>query len=512
MRKLVLYIVISLPGLQLMARQSNSSDSVYYYDQTNRQMEWAHTGSTHLLFSNYKNIARSQLYAGREQGSFRRAQEAYRQTTAGFHTDGIKTSGRFTVAGRFDFEKRWDDSLGWWNGGEYKEEQPYYFFAGKAAKYEKQLFNLAATVTYNLWKNKLYIGSGASYRYHWTTRSVDPRPDVKEFYTLFRPEIAGRLGKHIAGTGFIWGRGNEVDRIAYKNSTYNGSPAYIERNNFMSLGFGHIAHMDRYLQHFNETRGFFAHYATAFKNWQLQAGGEYQLFQEDIDKDSLATRSDHGLYAFLQQDKTSGNLLITHTAGKNSRQMELKFTTQSMLNWASEFQATSYQYTATNASITYRQLWQKNNGIGIEVGAGCHYKDQYKEDIVAAHKHQLKVITPHIYAGIYRRAANKSSLAFNLTPSFIHALTNDLSVPVSQEKYFTYGVVYPDYLYWQKNSLGLTTQFKFIQKEKPKRHRLGCTVNLKWQQATDGAHTELPALYIPSGNRWSAGASLNLYL
>jgi hypothetical protein len=512
MRKLIVYILLSLPGLQLMAQQTISSDSIYFYDQTSRSIEWAHTSSTHLLFSNYKNIARSKLYTGREQGSFRRAQEAYRQTTAGFHTDGIKTLGRFTLAGQFDFEKRWDDSLAWWNGGEYREEQPYYYFAGKASKYEKQLFNLATTVSYNIWKNKLYIGTGASYRYHWTTRSVDPRPDVKELYTMIRPEITTRFGKHIIGTGLVWARGSEKDRISYKNTAYAGNQSFIERNNYMSLGFGHIAQMPNYMQHFNETSGFFAHYATTFNSWQLQMSAEYQLFQEDIDKDSSSTRSNHGLYAFLQQDKTSGNLLLNHRTGKSKQQVELKFTTQSMLNWASEFQATSYQYTATTASITYRHSWQKNNGIGIEVGAGCDYKEQYREDIVAAHKHQLQVITPHIYAGIYRRAANKSSLSFNLIPSLRHTLTNELSVPATQEKYFTYGVVYPDYLYWQKNSYGIASQFNFIQKGNSKRHRLGCTVNMKWQQANGDTQTELPALYIPSGNRWSASASLNLYL
>lgn len=512
MRKLILYILIVLLGPQLKAQQTISSDSVFFYDQTNRQMEWAHTGTTHLLFGNYKNIARSQLYTGREQGSLRRAQEAYRQTTAGFHTEGIKNLGRFTLAGKFDFEKRWDDSLAWWNGGEYKEEQPYYYFAGKSSKYEKQLFNLSATVAYNLWKNKLYVGTAANYRYHWTTRSVDPRPDIKEFYTLLSPGITGRFGKHLAGAGIVWGRGSEYDRISYKNSAYNGNQTYIDRNNYMSLGFGHIAQMTGYMQHFNETSGFFAHYATTYKNWQLQVSGEYQLFQEDIDKDSSSTRSKHGLYAFLQQEKTNAYLLLSHATGKSRQQLALTFTTQSMLNWASEFQATSYQYTANNASLTIRQLWQKNNGIGIEVGAGFDYKEQYKEDIVAAHKHQVHIIAPHVYAGIYRRTVNKSLLSFNLMPSFRYTLINDLTVPASQEKYFTYGVVYPDYLYWQQNGWGAASQFQFIEKGNDKRYRLGCTINIKWQQSTDGSQTDLPALYIPSGARWSASASLNLYL
>jgi hypothetical protein len=512
MRKLILYILISLLSSHPMAQQTVLSDSVYFYEQTNRQIIWAHNSVTHLLFGNYKSIARSQLYTSHEQGSLRRAQEPYKQTTAGFHTDGIKSTGRLSLAGRFDFEKRWEDSLAWWNGGEYNEAQPYYYFAGKAGKYEKQLYNLSATAAYDLWKNKLYIGASGNYRHHCTTRSIDPRPDIIEFTTLIRPEVTGRFGKHIAGAGLLWGRGSESDRISFKNPTFNGNQTYIDRNNFMSLGFGHFAQMGRIMQHFNETSGFFAHYATHLKKWMLQASGEYQLFQEDIDVDSSSTRSNHGLYAFLQQDKTSGNLLLTHTTGNRRQQIELKFITQSMLNWAKEFQATSYQYTATNINFAYHRLWQKNNGIGFEAGAGFDYKEQYKEDIVAAHKQQLQVITPHLYAGIYRRAANKSSLSFNLMPSFRHAITNELVIPTTQEKYFTYGVVYPNYLYWQKNSLGLASQVNFIQKENANRYRLGCTVNLKYQQSADGGQVELPALYIPSGNRWNISASLNLYL
>ncbi|HEX6430417.1 MAG TPA: hypothetical protein VF008_22145 [Niastella sp.] len=505
-------MLLGLPGIHLNAQQTISSDSIYLYEQTSRQQEWAHYSSTQLLFRDFRNVARSQLYGGHEQGSFHKSQEAYQQTVAGFHTDGVKTLGRFTLAGQFDFEKRWEDSAAWWNGGEYNEAQPYYFFAGKAGKYEKQLYNLSAIAAYNLWKNKLYLGMNGNYRYHWTTRSVDPRPDVKEFSTLLRPEITGRFRQHIAGAGLLWGRGNEDTDIGYANKNYSGNQLYLDRNNIMSLGFGNIGKMDRYIRRYNKTNGFFVQYVTTFKSWSLQTGGEYELWQEDITLDSFSTRNRHSLYAFLQQDKTAGNLLLTHTRNKSQQQWELQFTTLSMLNWSIEFNATSYQYTATESRITYRQLWKKNNGMSVELGAGCEYKDQLKEDIVASHKYQLQVITPHVYAGVYRQATNKSWLSLRVTPSFRHTLTNELTVPVTQENYFTQGVVYTDYLYWQKNSWGVATQFDLIQKEKPKRHRIGCTFKVKWQQTGEAAQTTLPALYIPSGSRWNAAASINLYL
>lgn len=505
-------MLLGLPGIQGNAQQTISSDSIYLFEQTSRQLEWAHTSATHLLFRDFTNIARSQLYAGHEQGSFRRAQQAYRQTAAGFHTDGVKKLGRFYLAGQFDFEKRWEDSAAWYNGGEFNEAQPYYFFAGKAGKYEKQLYNLSATAAYNLWKNKLYLGMGGNYRYHWTTRSVDPRPDVKEFSTVFRPEITARFGKHIAGAGLIWGRGSENTDISYTNRNFRGNQLYLERNSFMSLGFGHMGKFDKDLQRYHETSGFFGHYAARFYKWDLQASAGYELWQEDISLDTTSTRNRHELYAFLQQDKTWGKLLLNHSGSRSRQQWELNFATQSLLNRASEFNGTNYQYTATEVQVTGRQLWQKQNGISVELGGGCAYKEQYKEDIAAAHKYQLQVVTPHVYAGIYRQAANKSWLSLRVTPSYRHILTNELSVPATQENYFTRGVVYTDHLYWQQNSWSVATQFSFIQKEKPKRHRLGTTLRVKWQQAVDGTQTDLPALYIPSDNRWRAGASLNLYL
>ncbi|HEY8896586.1 MAG TPA: hypothetical protein VIM79_17290 [Niastella sp.] len=512
MHKLILYILFGLPGPQLMAQQTISSDSIYLYDQTYRQQQWAHSGTTHLLFRDYNNVARAQLYAGLTQGSFRRSQEAYKQHVAGFHTDGIKSIGRFTMAGKFDFEKTWEDSAAWWNDGEYNEAQPYYFFAGKAGAYEKQLYNLSATVTYNLLKNKFYVGAGGNYRYHRTTRSVDPRPEVNAFSTILRPEITWRHKQQLIGAGFVWGRGSDEINISYKSRNYSGNQTYIERNNFMSLGFGYIGKMQYSLDRYNETSGFFAHYANRLKNWELQAAGGYELWQQDITLDASSTRGKYNLYAFLQQEKTHGSLLLNHTGNKSRQQWGINFTTQNMLNWASEFNATSYQYTANEASITYRQIWPENTGIRLEAGAGCEYKDQLKEDVVAAHVHQLKVITPHVYVAIYRQAPGKAPLSLSILPSYRHTLTNELSVPPTQENYFTRGVVYTDYLYWQKNSMELTTQFKYMQKEAGKRYRLGCTVNLKYQQSTAGTHTELPALYIPSGNRWGISASLNLYL
>lgn len=512
MRTLFLYILFGLLGSQLMAQQTISSDSIYFYDQTARQVQWAHNGVTHLLFHDYNNVARAQLYASREQGSFRRAQEAYKQTTAGFHTDGIKKHGRFTLAGQFDFEKRWEDSAAWWNDGEYNESQPYYFFAGKAGKYEKQLYNLSATVAYNLLKNKLYIGVGGNYRFHWTTRSVDPRPDVKSFGTMLKPEITWRHKQHTIGVGFVWGRGSDDIGIGYKSKVYDGNQTYIERNSFLSMGFGHIGKRKGSLTRFDETSGYFVNYASRFANWALQAGAGYTLWQQDLTVDVTPTRNRYTLYAFIQQEKTTGNLLLEHTGAKSRQQWEINFTTQNILNWASEFNGTNYQYVANDVSITYRQLWHKRTGLRLEIGAGCDYKDQSKEDVVTAHQHQFQVITPHVYAAVYRQAPGKSPLSLSITPSYRHALTNDLSVPATQENYFTQGVVYTDYLYWQKNSIGLATQFKYLQKEASKRYRVGGTINIKWQQAVHGGQVELPALYIPSGNRWSVNASLSLYL
>jgi hypothetical protein len=522
MRKLILYILFGLLGPQLLAQQTISSDSIYLYEQTYRQQQWALKSATHLLFRDFKNVARAQIYASQEQGSFRRSQEAWKQTVAGFHTDGIKIAGfhtdgikrmgRFTLTGQFDFEKTWEDSAAWWNDGEYNEAQPYYFFAGKAGAYEKQLYNLSATVAYNLWKNKLYIAAGGDYRYHWTTRSVDPRPEVNAFGTILRPEIILRHKNQLMGAGFTWGRGSSEINIGYKNPNYSGNQTYIERNNFMSLGFGYIGKLKNYLTRYEETSGFFIHYANRFSNWELQASGGYELWQQDITLDISATRDRYNLYAFLQQEKTHGNLFLNHTAPKSRQQWEINFYTQSMLNRASEFNATSYQYTANEGNISYRQIWPKSTGVQFEIGAGCNFKDQYKEDAVAAHTHQLQVITPHVYAAIYRQAPGKAPLSLSIMPSYRYTLTNELSVPPTQENYFTKGVVYTDYLYWQKNSIGLATQFKYMQKEAAKRYRLGCTVNLKYQQSSAGTQTELPALYIPSGNRWSASASLNLYL
>lgn len=495
------------------AQTGRVSDSLYFYGQESRQLTLSQTSATLLQAAPVHKVGAASLSWNMQSGSFRRSQEAQKGSTVAFYTEGFEQLGRFRIGGKFRFDNIIEDSLGWNLQGLQEEGQPYYFFAGKAGEYKRQNYKLDAVISYELLKQRLYISFGADYLFHWTTRSVDPRPDSKNYHLLLKPELSLRLGKQLAGINFVWGRGRDGNSVVYKNRNYAGNLTYQDRNRYLSLGYGHIARTaDNGLYRYNYFSGAGLHYSGNWKNLSLQFHSAYLFTEQEHSLDDYG-REKSVLYSLVQKDDAEADILLTRTTPGNRQQLRLNGGTVKTLNWSSEFQATNYQHLRNSANLSYWYRFEGKRKYKPELGLGIGWTDVTKEDVVVSHYLSYSKITPSVNAALYRDMY-KSRLSAGIEATYHIPLQSSLDVPGTQINYFTQGIALPDYLFYSSKFWVTSLVFNWQTTEVLKRIPLGLRLNIDWSHQTAPVDEPLSAepYFRPGGNRLQFGAAMTIYL
>ncbi|HJV20166.1 MAG TPA: hypothetical protein VJ552_09845 [Sediminibacterium sp.] len=502
--------LLLLLAVSVAAQRNGLADSIYFYQQSAAEAGMIQHNATQLVSSPVEKTGYASLSATHISGGFRRVQQAQRTTIADFYTEGYSTLKRVRIAGSFHFNKIMEDSLAWTMKGLEDEVQPYYFFAGKAGAYERQNYNMDALVAYEMLKNKLYVSLGAGYNYHWTTRSVDPRPDVNNFKLTLHPSVTYRFGKHLVGAGFTWGYGNETTSIAYKNKNYAGNQLYIERNSYLSLGYGHITKMQGRLRHFNDYSGFDASYTGVAGKIRIRANAAYQLRSEELTMDEGNSSRLYHVYSKLYVQDMQADLLLSKQGKRSNQQLYAKLSSQSGDNWAAEFDGSNYFYLCNTLNLSY--LYRFNTGNAEpELGAGIDFTDVSREDYVEQHYLRNTFVRPGITANLYWKSGKLASFAAAFHPSYTIPLLNELEAPPTQVNVFTRGVVYSDYLYYSYKALNLEARIQALRKNMFKQLDAGMTIRAVWAGKSGEADLVLPSAYDPNKYRLNISCSFNLY-
>ncbi len=508
MRTAGIFIFFTMLSVTVLSQQQYSSDSIFFYKQATDNFNFVKRSATQLNTFGLKRLGMVQLETAHEKGSFRRAQQAHSNTTTDFYSEGMATLGRWKVSGSFHFNKIWEDSLAYSLKGTDDDAQPYYFFAGKAGKYERQNYNMSTIASYELIKDRLYLSGGIQFDYHWTTRSVDPRPEVKYFKFLFSPEISYRFKNNYLGASLDIGYGRETNSIDYKNRNYAGNQTFIERNIFLSLGYGHIGKLPGFLNRYSDYSGFKIHYAGEKGKYLIRTSLSYLLWEEENSR-VIASAKNHDVYSILQADTYEAAILIQKKGGNNQQQLQATLHRQTAINWSSEFNATSYQYLNTNVSVGYLYLF-KGRKIEPELGVDLVYNDLLREDVVDAHYINYKYFQPGISFSLYSTLRNGNRLMVNLRPSLRIPVDNIITIPATQVNYFTKGVVYTDYLYWDARALQQDIAFKYNVRDFYKLSA-GFYIKAAWLHRLAASQSNMPANFIPGSNRFAVNVGANLY-
>src|SRR5690606_22271205 len=84
-----------------------------------------------------------------------------------------------------------------------------------------------------------------NYQTHWTTGSVDPRPDSKKFILKYNPGLTVKVkDRTTLGLMAIIGSSSEDISLDYKNRIYSQSLTFPERIHYINFGYGYSSIKD----------------------------------------------------------------------------------------------------------------------------------------------------------------------------------------------------------------------------------------------------------------------------
>lgn len=426
-----------------MVRAQSATDSLCFYASSKAQIKTVGLGIPQLLNSLINKSTQVGLTYNYKKGGLKQAQEAVSQKKIIFNAEGISEVDKFKLYGYFNFERSNEDSLAFSQKGIHDDFSPYYFVVGKPGQFEKQGYNGGGLISYNLVKDKLFIGTGVDYQYHTSHRSVDPRSSVYTYQLNFAPEISYKFNHHYIGLGILYGYGNERINVFYKNRDYQGTLLYPDRISYLNYGYGYLEINQNNFIRKTSLSGLQLNYAASFKSWEIAARLKYSI-KETENKIEVQNSVQDQIFGSFQLENIDFNFLITQQNLLRLHQFGFSFINSYGDDNLRRLAARNftYKFNALRAKYLYAPI--VDGYKTYEFTANANYSSNYKRDAAANHTFDYSVLESSISVGKYWKNTFRAQLGLGL----IFPLSTDLKVPNTQVNMFTKGVAYADYMYW----------------------------------------------------------------
>ncbi|MGE9311957.1 DUF6850 family outer membrane beta-barrel protein [Niabella sp. CJ426] len=439
-------------ALEAERNKRQKSDSLYLYSFNANKLHFTQSSIAQLIADTTRQAAMLQLKYSNYKRHFKLPVAAFKTDVASLYTEGFTTIGKAKIMGKFYFDKVWDDSLANNLGGDLQNGEPFTHFALKAGKYERQNINFEAGIGYFVFR-KLYFTSLLNYDYHWSTGSVDPRPDNKLFHLEYTPGLSYQFMNTTIGAVYSLGKKNGTYDIKYKNRMFSTSQLYPERRLYLNNGYGYIAqysNAEAYSQSKDKTDSWGVNLATKLAGWHIKANYSNALFaRENFDLTSQTSNIDnpikkivHSKYEMVTQKLDA---LIYNDNIKRSHQVSFNgFINEGTGILMSSPTGANYLFDEHSAFLQYLLSLKRHNTIKTELGLNAGATHFTKKDFLASHFYENTTADISLQFAQYIHAKNQQ-IKISASPGISVPLENNLSVPLTQVNVFTRNIVYPEY-------------------------------------------------------------------
>ncbi|WP_316831045.1 DUF6850 family outer membrane beta-barrel protein [Pedobacter aquatilis] len=492
------------------AKAQTTADSTFLYQQANLNFQSLKWGITQLHNTELNKASSFGLNYNYQSGSFRQAQQAEKTTNASLTSEGISTIDRFKLYGYFSFSKTWQDSLKLSQKGIEDAYTPYYFIAGKAGTFERQKYLGGGLVSYELLKEKLYLGTGVDYLYNSSARSVDPRSLVTTYKIVFSPELAFRFKQNTVGLGIIAGYGDEKVEVGYVNSNFGGSLLYPDRISYLNYGYGYIQINTTNFIRRNTYTGLKLNYAGKFNNWEIRGRLNY-LVSKEVNQIVKEMALNDETFGTFQLETYKADIILNKKVGQINHQLSIQASKNTGDDNLVSLKARNYTLNSSEINLNYAHLKSNAGTKNIEWFINANLKDFYQRDAAANHTLKYSYIKTNIGSTIYWKVLNKDLLTTEITAGSRLPLNSDLVVPGTQVNIFTRGVAYPDYLYWSSTMGELQFLANYTTNKLLNKFRTGITFKSSYFRNLGTPASNLDATFIPGKSYLDINLSLNLY-
>jgi hypothetical protein len=509
-RNIVSFCILLLPGFAVAQQDSTVQP---------------HSEASQLHFNRYakdpllqpllklRNYGSVQLGFRAEDGEYRQAQAPQKQRDIFFYTEGSRQIKKFLVSGSFGWYNTQIDSQAYALRNDYKDPNPYYFYAAKPGNWQTIRYKLQGIVSVPV-LDKITLGAGARYNSanHW--RSNDPRPEEFAYdlqahalahYKLFPNHVIGITGSHIRKNSDIsWEYRNDANAIKPETKVYIGNGyGNVEPRTGISKGSLSSA-----------TTGYTAEgmYEGKFHFGILTFKGKYEnssteIFDKPSQQDQI--RLNYGKY---NQDSYSASLNWNKTTGTDQFNIMLSYMDELGKDHNETLAGTNYIHALELVQLN--TLWSKlndNRKMKYELGLSLQLQDQVKMDGAVGQKAEYQTGEAAVTGAYYFYfTENNSMLKTLLRAAYNHPFYAGAKA-VTQLFSFTEAVVYRDYYYFNAStaSIGAQLTYQFpVMKKNAFVQLSGNYTNAKIPGPKDGL---IPYTY-PGNNRmqWQCSIGVNL--
>lgn len=508
----VLSCVVSC-ALKAEAQEQSYSDSVLNTTPVYNDYNEMYKSSTHLLHGDSTRVGLVALDYGSTSGAFHKSQEGHVHNQLTFKAKGVATLNRVKVSGAFLFSQSNIDSMNNTMSGTFDHFIPYYFFATKHGKYERQQYMANTQIAYNIIPKRLAFGVGIQYHYNWMTRSVDPRPEVKSHELLLKPELIGKFGKHSVGVKYIWGYGSDYTTLMFKNQLFTQSLSYPDRIYYNNQGYGFVSIKDQFPRIYRTSSHQGVYFSYNYKGEQLDvhtSASWTNVYHGSSQTEAIKNRDINSIF---DEHRWKVDGIATYNTKKNqTHQLQFDYYNRTGADWNIVFKANSYNAAITSLSMSYG-FYQ---GIGKHKLLGGITYDQYdlmQSDAATSHSLMARQLTPGLFLGGIVQTA-KINYNIKLKGSYTHPLDVSYKVPATQENVFSKNILYPDFIYYNTATVNYGAELKFAIKRLVAENSMNIVLQVENRQSVVNEDAIIPAqaAWIPTGNRWSfnVGVAINM--
>lgn len=435
------------------------SDSIHLFASGREKLRFLQTNLTQLLADTTRQAAMLKLQFENNKRPFHLPESAYKTNDIVLYTEGFATIGKAKIMGKMHFDKIWDDSLANNLNNTQETGLPFTHFATKAGKYEKQNYRFEAGIAYPILQ-KLFFTSQINYNYHWSTGSVDPRPENKVFELSYTPGLTFKAGHTFVGAGYTTGKQDGTYDIVYKNKMFAQSQLYPDRRLYINNGYGYIAQYTSQAYDYSKDKisGWLINAATTFNDWNVKIN--YQNIHQNRKNFDLTTKVEnidnpitqfvHSTYnriiqeaevfAFTENRQRIHQILITANTEEGKGRL------------SSVPGGINYLYNNRSANMKYRLALKKENRIKTELEAEAKVRYLKKEDFLSKHLFENTIATLSFSGSRYINLG-KGNLGITAKPGVTLPFMNSLTAPLTQINVFTKKIAYAEYDYWRSATL-----------------------------------------------------------
>lgn len=443
-------------------------------------------------------------------GNFIAAQSASKSQNTYLLTEGRTMLKDVSLWGSFSYQKSTEDSTRWAQQTRNNVSSPYYYGSPANINYQRSVYNFNGTAERNMIKGNLPIALGVDYRIgdHYATN--DPRGAVADFQLNLLASVGNKFTNSLqTGLVFKYGYGQERTRVDYKNKAYFETSAFPDYINYVVNGYGEPIPKN------NDRR---------FDNDQHRKGLEgYLLFNNNNLGNFILTTSYIKESQLFNFKSTNSALIKSHNDYKiNTLNADLIWKKSILnkdiilaVNYANA-DGSDYNYTINSNNYLYNY-----NSMAIKTILSVKGKTNYnysfeltkrgeeRQDGLNGNLVNYNNLIVKCGAGFIKQR-HSQSWGINLIGFYSLPLDDQFLVPVANEKIFTKGVIYHDYLFNTASYLGgsLSGDYNFPTYNKI---QTGIKLGLDFVHNLQMKTLDRSLSSIPGNNRLSANISLNLY-